>query len=98
MPGFKVTINGTNCVIEYNGTERRLGFFATHEVDATSAQQAEELVIEAIGGLQELREKLVNATDNPPLMQLESIGEVSEVNATTVIELAWYAEDDDEDL
>lgn len=93
---YLVTVNATNCIAEYDGVKRRMGFFATRHVVADNVEHAEALVVEALGELDELRQKLVNPADDPPVITLEDVVIVESRTGPAPDEaLAWYAEDDD---
>lgn len=99
MNAFLVSINATNCLVEFNGKLHKMGFFTSRELLADNADQAETLALAALHELPELLEKMRNPENDPLRLTVESSVAIESIDADKAVPaLAWYAEDDDEDI
>ena len=97
MTAFLVSINGTGCLVEFNGKLHKQGFFTSRVVLADNREQAESKVLEDLHQLPELKEKVRNPKEDPMHLSVESIVEIGTPDPSRPVpSLDWYAEDETE--
>ena len=93
MKIFKTLIEGKNCLVNVEGTTRRLGFFTARTVYGLDPTQAEKAIRRKLED--ELRSKILNNQDDPPEI---IFGEFIEIDSETANHIpkagcTWYPED-----
>lgn len=98
MNHYRVLIHGQNFVIDYEGTVKPYGFFATRYVKAEGHDEAEQAAVQMIRDLDSLRELVENAADDRPEMVIEETEEMASFEGVKNLspELEWYDPDADE--
>ena len=85
MPSIKnyaVMIEGKNFIMKFEGKKQKTGFFVKRAVQGTDEREAELKVMDLLRT--ELRESVLNKKDDPPMMYLEQIREISEEEAKNI--------------
>ena len=77
MRKYKVLLEGSNFIIESDKGPTKMGFYTTRFVEANSPQEAEKLSIELIQNDSQLKNSITNEGSDPPLINLDSIEELS---------------------
>lgn len=94
MPGYQVHINGQNFLINSDGNISRHGFFTYRFVEAPDPKSAENAAVQMIRDTQRLRDVVLNAPNDPPVMDVTEILEI-ELNGESEIDqpgFVFYAE------
>lgn len=93
MPKYLVEVEGTNFLIELEGVRSKHGFFTVRSVEVDDVTAAELQAIERIRTLPRLRELVLNPPDDPPVMHVRSILEVTSFDENEEPEpgLVWYS-------
>ena len=97
---FRVMVAGRGCLVNVEGEKanpKRLGFFATRFVSASSPQNAAVLARSIVA--KELDELVINTADHPYQLEADEIEEIIETdpelpNATG---FSWFADADGDD-
>ncbi len=76
MAKYLVRLNGLNFQIEMDGEVRRVGFFTTRFVEASSAEAAEMKAVEMVRHDETLRAGVRNGRGDTPLIHLDEVAEV----------------------
>ena len=99
MKRYRVMINGRNFLLRFDDPEKcekRCGFYVTRDVEAESIEDAELKAVDLIRGEESIREITLNSKDDPPLLFLEEIRELSRdeesLNGSGYV---YYPENDD---
>jgi hypothetical protein len=76
MKKYKVTLDGQNFEIEFDGKVQRLGFFTTRWVEAVDSKEAELKAVELVKNDELLAKSICNKKDNPPMIYLSELLEM----------------------
>jgi hypothetical protein len=79
---FRVFILGRHFKMDVNGKCTYMGFYTTRYIQAASSEEARELGIAAVRGEESLKRVTLNDHDDPPLLAVDEIDEVSEYDGT----------------
>ncbi len=94
MPAYTVNLHGENVQQEFEGELCRLGFFTVRHVQADSVQAAAAAGLAALRDTAELRARVDNPPDDPPVYQVESVVECDAVDSAAPLPgLSWYADE-----
>jgi hypothetical protein len=77
MTTYLVRLNGQNFLMEGDGGPIKKRFIATRLVEAENPKQAETLARELIRNHTNLKNSVLNEVSDPPMINLESVSEVS---------------------
>ena len=77
MGKFKVLINGANFLLDLEGREQKVGFYATRFVEAATADEAESAAVELLRADEWLKNSTLNEKTDSPMLYVEEIIEVS---------------------
>ncbi len=75
MPSYECLVNGRNFLLNFDGKPRKMGFYKTVFVDSSDPAAAELDAVEFIRN-GELRDKILNAEEDPPLIFVEEMYEL----------------------
>lgn len=99
MPQYIVRVEGRNLLRDLTGESRRWGFRTARATQAASAEDAGELVMNAIFEDPELRREQQNDDEDPPLLYLSSVDECAVGEAPPAEEMGYaFFEETDLDL
>jgi hypothetical protein len=89
MPTYAVLIDASNFLINMDGETAKRGFFTTRVVEASDPRAAEYAAVQLLREDQDLRSIVLNAKDDPPVMDVQ---EISEVEAMPEVQPGkiWY--------
>jgi hypothetical protein len=76
MNKYRVTIHGQNYLIRLDDLVERMGFYTTRYVQAENKEIAELKAVEHIQNDDKLNQVVLNAPDNPPLINSEEVLEL----------------------
>ena len=76
MHKYRVTINGRNYLMNWEGERKRIGFFKTFYLEADDPQAAESLAVGKIIADPKWEGNILNDEADPPMMYLDSLAEV----------------------
>jgi hypothetical protein len=96
MKQYKVSINGTNFLVNFSGRAKKVGSFTTRSVRASDAEAAEIMAVQMLRDQKSLRDVVVNDRSDPPLMKVENIFEAElsgDEPEPEQVGLVWYTED-----
>ena len=89
---FRVLVNGTNFLIELDGSEQKCGFYATRYVEAENEELAETKVIEAFRTDRKLVKLIRNESNDSPALFANEIEKVEMNDSPDEFGFAWYLE------
>jgi hypothetical protein len=96
MKKYTVRVEGRNYLVKSldDNKEEKLGFFTARFVEANNKKEAENIALNLIR--EELHDKIINKRDNPPMLYVEDIDEVSSFGDNIVPGkgFTWYPEED----
>lgn len=92
MPHYRVLVNGRNFRISIDGKSKRVGFYTTRFVEASSFQQAENIVIEGLSADPHLINVTQNKPGDSPALFVDDIDEVDSLEPA--IGFAFYDEEE----
>ena len=93
---FRVLVNGKNFIIEMEGEGlQRMGFFTTRFVEASSPEHAENTAVDMIRT--KLSQAVKNLPEDPPLMFVDELEELSEFPSNTKAGTGFSFYPDDEE-
>jgi len=78
MASYRALIEGKNFLLSLDGKVARHGFFQTVFVGATDPATAESEALSKVKGDETLKAQTQNATDDPPVLYVESLEEVED--------------------
>jgi hypothetical protein len=98
MKTYCVMVNGRNFLLEMDGAAKRYGFYSTKVVTASDEREAELKAVDLVRAEQSLRTAIKNSKDDPPLIYLEEIREISKKEAKGIPTKGhtFYPEDEDQ--
>jgi hypothetical protein len=76
MRKFRVTINGRNYLMDWEGERKRIGFFKIFFLEAEDPQAAENLAVAKIIADPKWEGTILNDESDPPMMYLDSLTEL----------------------
>jgi hypothetical protein len=76
MKKYRVLINGRNFILDMEGDTRPAGFYTTRFVEAANPEDAELAAVDAVRQDEDLRARVRNPPDDPPMLYAEEIEEV----------------------
>ena len=88
-------VEGKNFIMKFEGKRQKMGFFVTRSIKAPDEKSAEFKVMDLLRS--ELRASVLNKKDDPPMMYLEKIREISEEEANTIPKTGFTFFIDEED-
>lgn len=95
MKKYCLQMHCTNFLIESNGKNAKHGFYKSLQLEASSPEEAEELAVRMLREDNALIEITLNEAGDSPLIYLEEIAEVDEIDKeVNDYGKVWYAEDD----
>jgi hypothetical protein len=97
VPAHSVTINGRNFLLEVDGQVRRVGFYTTREVEAADAAEAEVAAIQCMREDAELRARVRNPADDPPMLFVEEIAPIDAIDPDKPVPGLVFYDDGSED-
>lgn len=89
---YRVQIEGHNFWQQIEGKIQKTGFLTARFVEAHNPQAAELIAIQMIKDDARLSAKVLNEPDNPPILLIEELEEVEELQAN--IGYVFYPEDE----
>ena len=94
MGKFKVLINGANFLLNLEGREQKVGFYATRFVEAATADEAESAAVEMLRADEWLTSSTRNEKTDTPMLYVEEIVEVSRLKKDADVNtgFTFYAE------
>ncbi|MFA5353168.1 MAG: hypothetical protein WC291_02970 [Thermodesulfovibrionales bacterium] len=98
MKTYKLLMNGQRFLLAVEkGTERH-GFYQTFFIEASTTEEAEMIAVNKIRSDHDLRSAIRNSKEDPPLIVIEDIEEISEKPRDTLPETGrvWYSEEKEE--
>ena len=98
MKRFKVKLLGKNFFLNLDGEPRKLGFYATRFVKAENPEEAEKIAVILTHQNPNLRNTVLNESDDRPKIHLEEIKEVSFLNffaKKSTTDFTFYLEDEE---
>jgi hypothetical protein len=78
MAWYRAMLRGENFFLRLAGEIKRMGFYTTRWIEASSSEDAENRAIELIRSDAELRPQVLNAKNDPPMVYIEELAEVEE--------------------
>lgn len=98
MRKYRVTINGRNYLINFEGQPRRTGFYKICYLEAHDPQEAENLAVSNIVADPRWRGTILNSADDRPVMHLDSLAELESFDGVESLETGYifYPEDNSE--
>lgn len=91
-------INGKNFHLKRDEVSERLGFFTTRFVEASSIEEAELTAINLIKQDSWLRSATLNDKNDPPMLYVDEIAELSELPEKQGFGFTFYPDRDDTDI
>ena len=91
MSIFRVTLNGRNFHLEWEGAISRTGFYTYRDVAAENAEEAEHIAVQMMREHELLRECVKNSIEDPPAIHVDGIEEI-EIPEATQPGLIFYPE------
>ena len=96
MTTYLVRLNGQNFLMDGDGGPRKKRFHMTRLVEAENPKRAETLAQDLIRNDTGLQNSLLNEVSDPPMINLESVSEISATAYDAQIRAnALYWEDED---
>ena len=77
MPKYQVTVHGKNFLIDTDGRTAKLGFLTHRYLEAADASAAEYAAVQKVRETERLRQLVRNAPNDPPVMDVDAIVELS---------------------
>ena len=98
MKTFYVMLNGRNFLLEIDGPPKRYGFYSSKVVTASDEEEAELKAVDLVRAEQDLKAPTLNAKDDPPMLYLEEIREITKEKAKDIPTKGhtFYPEDEDD--
>ena len=75
MPSYRCLINGRNFLLDFDGKARKMGFYKSVYVESADTKAAELDAVEFIRS-GELRGRVLNSLEDPPMIFVEEIDEL----------------------
>jgi len=98
MKRFKVKLHGENFLLNLDGELKKYGFYATRFVRAENPQEAEKIAVILTHQNPNLRNTVLNESDDRPKIHLEEIKEVSFLKffaKKSTTDFTFYPEDEE---
>lgn len=95
MRKYRVTINGRNYLMNWEGECKRIGFFKVFFLEAEDPQSAENLAISKIVADPKWHGTILNDDSDPPMMYLDSLAELESFADVTSPETGYIFYPDD---
>jgi hypothetical protein len=89
MRKYRITINGRNYLMNWEGERKRIGFFKIFYLEADDPQAAENLAVSKIIADPKWEGTILNEESDPPGMYLESLVEVESFDDTASLETGY---------
>jgi hypothetical protein len=89
---YRVLLNGRNFTLKVDGHPERMGFYTTRFVEASGTEEAENRAVELIRDDPTLRDVVLNPRDDPPMVFVDEIEEVSALRPAAGY--TFYRQDD----
>jgi hypothetical protein len=94
MKPYKVMLNGQNFYLNLGEGLAKHGFYTTRFVNANSKSEAELMVIESIRKKDDIKKRLKNDINDPPMLYAEEIVEIASIDETAPEPgLTWFKEE-----
>ena len=97
MAAYRALVEGRNFLLKVEGKTRRHGFYQTVFVDVSDPSEAESAAIQIVRNDPELKQLTENSQDDPPILFLDSLYELSTSEAvppargrTYYVEKKWW--------
>jgi hypothetical protein len=81
MDRYHALIRGENFCIAMNGKPQKVGFYTNRWVEANDPEEAAALVVSLLRAEPELRGLVLNAPDDPPLLYVDELEPVADLEA-----------------
>ena len=96
MKKYKILIEGRNFLINLDGQEKKVGFYTTRFIEAGEDKTAKQLVIDSTYHDLNLKREILNKNIDPPLINVESIEEVKDIDASLSTGFSFFLEEDNQ--
>lgn len=96
MRKYRVTINGRNYLLNWEGAPKRMGFYKINFLEANDPQEAENLAVSTIVADPRWRGSLLNSGDDRPVMYLLSLTELESFDGIESLETGYIFYPDEE--
>ena len=95
MRKYRVTINGRNHLIKFEGRPQRMGFYKVYFLEAHDPQEAENLAVSKIAADPRWRGNILNSADDRPVMYLHALAELESFEGVESLETGYifYADE-----
>lgn len=95
MNKYRVLLNGRNFLLDLGDGLAPHGFFTTRFVEADTSDEAEVKAVASVRKREEIKAKLRNLPDTPPMLFAEEIEEIENFDSIENPEqgIIWYKED-----
>jgi hypothetical protein len=94
MSKYRVSVNGENFLLEFDGRPQKVGFYVWRTIEADNPEEAENSVIEIVRNDSRLKGLVLNERDDSPILYAEEIEEVSTPDPDEELNtgFSWYTE------
>ena len=94
MNKYRVSINGENFLLNFDGQIQKVGFYVTRVVDARNSQGAELAAVDLVRNDSWLKGNVLNERDDPPILYAEEIEEIEESDGGGNVNrgLSWFTD------
>ena len=86
MKKYRLLLKGRNFLLNQDGKQKKYGFYQNVFIEAGSPRQAELLAISKIWHDKDLQESTLNAKDDPPVIQLDTLWELDILDDVSDVE------------
>ena len=94
---YKVLLNGSNILADFEGSVRKMGFFTTRVVEAPNASKAIVFAVSLLRSETKVAALILNDEFDPPIFIAQEVQECATISVEKEEPgLAWYLEETDD--